>query len=93
MLPGLNPINKKYLRILTNIPKFLQNSQNSDKILRILKIIGSAISMCSRLGLPAERLKLNIQRKIFRNLSSQLQQNILSENFSDFLKNLVGSKF
>ena len=30
----------------------------------------------------------NILRKILRNLSSQLHQNILSENFSDFLKKL-----
>ena len=30
----------------------------------------------------------NVLRKILRNLSSQLHQNILSENFSDFLKKL-----
>ena len=34
----------------------------------------------------------NNLRKISRNLSSQLHQNILSGNLSDFLKKLVGSK-
>ena len=33
----------------------------------------------------------NSQRKISRNLSSLLHQNIWSDNFSDFLKKLVGS--
>ena len=35
---------------------------------------------------------LHITRKIFRNLSRQQHQNILFENFSNFLKKLVGSK-
>ena len=35
----------------------------------------------------------NILREIFRNLFRQLNQNIFSGNFSDFLKKLVGSKF
>ena len=35
----------------------------------------------------------NILRKIFRNLSSQQHQNILSEKFLVFLTKLVGPKF
>ena len=51
--------------------------QNSDQIFRFLKI-STDYSNC----VPMK----NILRKIFKNLSSQLLQNILFQNVSDFLK-------
>ena len=54
-----------------------KNSQNSDKILRTRKFLQIS-KMCSY---------QNILRKVFRNLSSQLNQNIRSEIFQIFWKN------
>ena len=66
---GLNPINKKILRIWTKFSDFWKFPQIS--------------KLCSY---------QNILRTISWNLSSQVHKNILSENFSAFLKKLVGFK-
>ena len=75
-------INRKSEYYVRNLFKLSLPAVNK-KILRFLKISSDFQNV----------FLSKYYEKIYRNLSSKQHQNILSGNFSDFLKKLVGAKF